>query len=293
MTDMQLEYNKYRELVRHDKAMEQQQAAELAETVRSHGANESIKRDELAETVRHQIAMDTETLRAHQVGEAEIAKHNRATEALAYAEQGLRERLNDAQIAANEMIAKWNNATTLERQRMVNNTNTKLATLTNGLQRDIAKMEDARKGQQIELNGQYYELEKDNLKRVNERADFNATQEAEYKAKMARAALQNAQTAANQYELAEEMSTSEKVKNYAQSVGSVLSGAGSLLKGLNPIAGAVGSAFPKAKSAGGSSTKEVVDEQAWRPATSQWTDTDPNAKYKMNPNITFTVKEED
>lgn len=222
MTDMQLDFNKYRETVRHDRAMEAQQQAELLESIRTHTAYEALEKSKLDETIRHQQAQDAEALRSHQVSEALIREHNRATEDIARAEQDLKLRIANAQNEVSKMVASWNNATTLEKQSMVNDVNKAMNELTRSTQLDIAKIEDARQRQQIEINGQYYELEKNNLTRVNEREDFKASKQAELWNRQMNIAQQNADTARQQYELAEDMSDSEKFANYVGSAGKVL-----------------------------------------------------------------------
>lgn len=67
---------------RHNEASETQAQKELAETIRSHKVNEALSEADLNEKIRHQLAQDTETMRNHLVTEAEIAKHNRETEAI-------------------------------------------------------------------------------------------------------------------------------------------------------------------------------------------------------------------
>jgi hypothetical protein len=115
---MQVRWLEADEAVRHNKATEQEAyrhnveqekltaqsnsltERQIAEMTRSHQATEALTDKQLNETIRHQIAADTETMRSHMVSEAEINRHNAATEQLSKSENDIKKMLGLKNIQA-------------------------------------------------------------------------------------------------------------------------------------------------------------------------------------------------
>lgn len=118
MTNMQVRWLEADEAVRHNKATEQEAyrhnveqerltaqgnsltERQIAEMTRSHQATEALTDKQLNETIRHQIAADTEAMRSHMVSEAEINRHNEATEQLSKSENDIKKMLGLKNIQA-------------------------------------------------------------------------------------------------------------------------------------------------------------------------------------------------